>query len=534
MQTALTQHPSHRRGTIVGRSLMLRVLLPVGALLVALIAAAVVGVGVKDSEAAREALSAKTKLIADIASHGTVEAIWNLDTPSAKASLAALAADPDYIGSELSDERGTVLASDGAKTASSGTLIVEKAPVIRLDGNSRKQIGALELRMSTARADAAIAHATQTLALIGIFALLAVCCLLLWILKRATKPIVSLTATMAKLSSGEFDTEIPALDRADEVGRMAHAVEVFKRNAIEINRLNEEQARLKERAERDRVALLDKMAGQFESTVSPVLASVAEACAQMATRAETMAGRMTTAEQGTHKVMQATNATSENIHAVAAAAEELSASITEIASQVNDSAAIAGNTSDAADRTSTTIAELSEQAHKVGSIIGLIDNIASQTNLLALNATIEAARAGEAGKGFSVVATEVKSLAGQTARATGEISENIQAIQAATTRAVGQIKAIAEVANHSREIATGIAGAIEQQSAATREISSNVTRAASSTQTVAESIRSVDGDITDTSGAARDVLAARRELGAKFQTLENEVQSFVATVRAAR
>ena len=195
---------------------------------------------------------------------------------------------------------------------------------------------------------------------------------------------------MAKLSSGELEVDIPALERIDEVSRMARAVEVFKRNAIEVERLNAERATLKERTERDRIALLDRMAGDFEATV--------------------------------------------NVQTVAAAAEELSASITEIASRVNDSAAIAADTSDAAGQTSGTIAELSIQAQKIGSSINLIHDIASQTNLLALNATIEAARAGEAGKGFAVVASEVKSLANQTARATEEISENIQAIQAATAR----------------------------------------------------------------------------------------------------
>ena len=59
---------------------------------------------------------------------------------------------------------------------------------------------------------------------------------------------------------------------------------------------------------------------------------------------------------------------------------------------------------------------LSEAVSRIGSVAGLIADIAAQTNLLALNATIEAARAGEAGKGFAVVASEVKSLATQPRR----------------------------------------------------------------------------------------------------------------------
>jgi methyl-accepting chemotaxis protein len=518
----------------IGHSLMFRVLLPIGALLVVVVAGSVLGVAISDSDTARVALSSKTKLIADIAGRGTADAIWNLDSQLAKASLAALAADPDYVGSELSDDHGKVLASDGGKEVKAGSLIVEKVPVIRVEQGQQKSIGALELRMSTARADAAITRQTWFIACVGFAALVVVCGLLLWILKSAIRPIESLTNVMAKLSSGVLEVNIPALDRADEVGRMARAVEVFKHNAIEVERLNADQAAMKIQSERDRVELLDRMATQFESTVSAVLASVIQSCGNMGKRAENMAGKMEAAESSTQKVMQATNSTSDNVQTVATAAEELSASISEISNRVNDSATTAVDTSNAAEQTSGTIAELSEQAQKIGSIISLIHNIASQTDLLALNATIEAARAGEAGKGFAVVASEVKSLASQTALATDEISENIQAIRTATARAVIEIQTIAQVARRSREIATGIAGAIEQQSAATREISASVSCAASGAQIVAENITTITENISDASGATRDLLSASRHLTAEFKTLENQVQVFVNTVRRGK
>jgi methyl-accepting chemotaxis protein len=69
----------------------------VGALPVAMVAGAVVGVAARNNDTARAALSAKTKRIADIAGRGAVDAVWNLDADLAKASLAALAADPDYV-----------------------------------------------------------------------------------------------------------------------------------------------------------------------------------------------------------------------------------------------------------------------------------------------------------------------------------------------------------------------------------------------------------------------------------------------------
>ncbi len=72
---------------------------------------------------------------------------------------------------------------------------------------------------------------------------------------------------------------------------------------------------------------------------------------------------------------------------------------------------------------------LSERIMEIGSISGLISDIASRTNLLAMNASIEAARAGEAGKGFVVIAEEIRELADRSAEATKEITNIIRAIQ---------------------------------------------------------------------------------------------------------
>ncbi len=82
------------------------------------------------------------------------------------------------------------------------------------------------------------------------------------------------------------------------------------------------------------------------------------------------------------------------------------------------------------------ILELSEYIQQIGSIIGLVEDIAEQTNMLALNAAVEAARAGEHGKGFAVVAGEIRKLADESKQATTKIGSLINDIQHTTNSTV--------------------------------------------------------------------------------------------------
>jgi methyl-accepting chemotaxis protein len=211
----------------------------------------------------------------------------------------------------------------------------------------------------------------------------------------------------------------------------------------------------------------------------------------------------------------------------------MSASITEISLQVQESNRIAGEAVDQAEATDARINELSKAALRIGDVVNLITTIAEQTNLLALNATIEAARAGESGRGFAVVAQEVKALAAQTASATKEISSQIAGMQVATQDSVQAIKQIGATISRISEIAATIATSVNHQGGATQEISRNVEQAAQGTIEVATNIVDVSKGARETGSASAKVLISAQSLSGESNRLKLEVGRFLDTVRAA-
>jgi methyl-accepting chemotaxis protein len=348
------------------------------------------------------------------------------------------------------------------------------------------------------------------------------------------RPLSGLTAGMKELAAGNFSVVLPGLDRADEVGDMAQAVESFKVRAGEKAR-DEAEAKVQQEqiAAQSRKAEMRKLADGFEAAVGRIVDTVSSASTELEASASTLTTTADRAQVLTTTVATASEQAFTNVRTVASATEEMALSINEISRQVKESAKMATEAVGQARRTNGRVSELSKAASRIGDVVELIDSIAGQTNLLALNATIEAARAGDAGRGFAVVAAEVKALAEQTSKATGEIGQQITGIQAATQESVGAIKEISGTIERLSEIASTIAVAVEQQGAATQEISRNVQQAAQGTQQVSVNIADVQRGASETGSASSQVLSAAQSLSGDSSRLKLEVGRFLDSVRAA-
>jgi methyl-accepting chemotaxis protein len=422
----------------------------------------------------------------------------------------------------LSDERATLRASVLGETE---RAVAEATAAI--SGAAAREAAAIGERTKEAANETAMLTLATSIGLALLGAAIAVL-----IGRSIARPVSAMTQAMNRLAEGDTTVAVPGRERRDEIGAMAAAVEIFRQNAIERERLaGESESEARARAERQRA--VEGLIGEFRTSVGAMLQSVAANMAQMQASAGTLTAIAAETSRLAESTASETHESAQNATVAAEAAASLTSAVDEIARAVGYTTDVVTRATRAADDTNGRISGLADAARRIGDVVDLIRTIAEQTNLLALNATIEAARAGEAGKGFAVVAGEVKSLADQTARATAEIAQQIAAIQAETGEAVSSIDQIAQIMKEVNRHTTSIAAAVEEQGASTSEISRNVQRAARSSEAVAETIGSVQASTARTTASADEVLGASRTAADETRRLSETIDRFLERVAAA-
>jgi methyl-accepting chemotaxis protein len=425
----------------------------------------------------------------------------------------------------------------GSTDAAMATMMLGQTDdsFISIENDIRKLLSAIttqsDLIVNNLSAHTRIETLSLTIGLIAclLFSIAAIA----FIARSIIKPITSITDVMQRLSKGDTEVSLSYRDRGDEIGRMIEAIEIFRRNALEIEAMQLSRREAEEQRAAKRRGDMNALAEEFEGSVKHIAGQLVEAVTAVKNNAEVMAKSAEDTRIKSGSTVEAVVNTRENVETVAAAASELSRTIDELARRTNDVFRLTSHTAEQSESASKELAKLAASVEQILPITNLIQGIAQQTNLLALNATIEAARAGMAGKGFAVVAAEVKSLAQQSGNATDEIAQKISTVRETCGAVVATISQIIDAIKNLNVFATEISAGIDQQSAETAGIFANAQSAVDSSRAVAENIVELNGHADATYAASNEVLDTTKRLFDHTSGVQMNVDKFLRHVRSA-
>jgi methyl-accepting chemotaxis protein len=308
---------------------------------------------------------------------------------------------------------------------------------------------------------------TRFTIILAVLAIAAAAVIIYFVLKRTTKPIVTVANTLKDIPEGEGDLTRTIPEKGnDEITDMSR---YFNRTLEKIKKLiiviKEEAGVLSETGNElasnmtQTAAAVNQIAANIQSIKGRVInqsASVTETNAtmeQVVSNINKLNGYVATQSEEIAHSSSAIDAILNNINSV-------TTTLTENAANVNtlQEASKAGH--DGLQDMVSDIQLIARESEDLLTINSVMENIASQTNLLSMNAAIEAAHAGEAGKGFAVVADEIRKLAessGAQSKTVGTVLKNIKS-------SIDKITASAEVViNRFESINSGVKTVADQE-----------------------------------------------------------------------
>ncbi|MFO0445652.1 MAG: methyl-accepting chemotaxis protein, partial [Holosporales bacterium] len=365
------------------------------------------------------------------------------------------------------------------------------------------------------------------------FCLLGVVSVPVYAYRQIFSPQRVLIKVMQQLSKHETDVYIIGEKRTDEMGEISRAVAVFRDAIVAMNILQKERETTKAKAEQERRQAMNHLAEAFDAKIGSVVKGVLHAVKDLGCVAEVLAKAAQTASTETTELLQAVEHAGSNVQAVSNAAGEFTGVLKGVSATVANTTTVCRSSAAQVEQSQQHLDKLRNVLSDIDGIVDSIRVITEQTNLLALNATIEASRAGEQGRGFAVVAAEVKVLANKTTEMTVSIDEKINAVKQTASQAIDTTYEIVSCVQEIDASSGKVAISLEEQATTTADISRRSVEAAASINQAVNSIDSVRTAAGQTGDACQHVRSAASVLQEQAQILHDQVQEFLAEVRAA-
>jgi methyl-accepting chemotaxis protein len=386
-----------------------------------------------------------------------------------------------------------------AEARASAAKGLGKALMDRLRAQAGAVIAAENLLLAERQASQEAAFVMISRAIFGgmLVSLLLAIAILVLLVRQIARPVNAVTHGLTALASGDMAVTSIDVDRRDEVGQLAAALDNLRGRLLAADEAKNAQARLivnsvgaalSKLAEGDLLSRLDSdLDGPFAAIKRDFNRAADALQAAMAQVSASTGGII----EGASDIRQASDDLSQRTEQQAASLEETAAAMAEITTTVRKTAEQAGlarqmvgQAKDEVQHSGRIMEDavaamngIERASTEISDIISVIDGIAFQTNLLALNAGVEAARAGDAGKGFAVVASEVRALAQRSADAAKDVKARISVSAEQVDAGVGLVnetgQALARIVTRITEInhlINDIAVSAETQSSGLQQV----------------------------------------------------------------
>jgi methyl-accepting chemotaxis protein len=365
------------------------------------------------------------------------------------------------------------------------------------------------------------------------------------LMQTIAKPVRKMAGSVGLLVEGDLTVEIPGMNRKDELGSLARALDSFKalfeadkqRAEAEAMRARETEetinaigaglsalakGQLTHRVDENANGPLAKLYNDYNDALSHLqdaMVQIVEGC--------------NTIKNGTNEIAQASSDLSLRTERQAESLAHTSKTLGEFtgsvkvaadnARQTSSRLAVARESAEKVDETAkravVAMRNIQASSKEMNEIISTIDGLAFQTNLLALNAGVEAARAGASGAGFAVVATEVRHLAQRSAEAANSIRQLVATSNAQITDGVSLVE-------NSGEALRQIVTEVTEVSDLMDEIAQAASRQASGLAEISDMVTAMDTATQQNAAMVEESTASSRNLNDETERLFEQLSFF--------
>lgn len=183
-------------------------------------------------------LHQKAEKTADVHAVAMSGLLFNHDTDGTAALAKALSNDPDVVRVSIIDTEGAIVTDLETDRVWVASLLTVRRPITYYFRGKEQVVGNLIISISDAAARRDISHHMLAGFSSMIFILITLSTVIIWSSRQITTPLRIIATDLLRLANGAEGVRIEGMERADEIGDIAQAADVFSRHAAAIDTMN--------------------------------------------------------------------------------------------------------------------------------------------------------------------------------------------------------------------------------------------------------------------------------------------------------